>query len=92
VKIQVQVVEASSLADYLNRYYRQDRLRNHDDAYGKGTLLACYQKDLDEKGYVCTSHHDNTTGTFIYWPHNPNEQKSAKKRQTISPKDFLSAS
>lgn len=94
MSIQSQVVEASSLADYLTRYYKQDRLRDVDDAYGKGTLLACYQKDLDENGWVCTSHHDNVTGVVIYWPYDPDEKRNGKrlapaKRRTISPKDFL---
>lgn len=62
------VVEATSVADYLTRYYKPERLRNVDDAYGAGSLLARYQDDFERDGYVSTSHHDNVTGTFICWP------------------------
>jgi hypothetical protein len=60
---QMRVVEASSVENYLDRYYKPSRRTD--------TLLAFYEEELEEFGYVCTSHHDNVTGEFIAWPHLP---------------------
>lgn len=57
------IVEAKNVADYLQRYYKKNRMTD--------TLLDTYTKELEEFGYVCTSHHDNITGEFIAWPHYP---------------------
>ena len=63
-----QIVEASSVADYLHRYYKQDRLANVDRAYGDGTLRRFYEIDFECFGFVSTSGYDNVTGRFIAWP------------------------
>ena len=57
------IVEADSVADYLDRYYKKDRMTP--------TLLSTYERELERDGYVCTSHHDNVTGEFICWPKLP---------------------
>ena len=61
--LKMEIVEATSVEDYLNRYYKKDRMTP--------TLLASYEQDFKEFGYVCTSHHDNVTGEFIAWPYHP---------------------
>ena len=55
-------VEAESVKDYLNRYYKKDRFTD--------TLLSSYEEELAKYGYVCTSHHDNILGEFIGWKPN----------------------
>ena len=62
------IVEASSVEDYLNRYYKKDRLQSVDQAYGEGTMLRSYEIDFECFGYVHTSHYDNVTGEWICWP------------------------
>ena len=59
-------VEADSIEDYLNRYYRPDRYRMRGDEYAAG-LLRSYQKTFKKFGYVITSKHDNITGHIIAW-------------------------
>ena len=59
----VKIVEAESIADYLNRYYKKDRMTP--------TLQASYEAEFRNRGYICTSHHDNILGEFIAWPHHP---------------------
>lgn len=71
--IQEQVVVAASVADYIIRYYKADRRLDHDRAYGEGSLTRAYEAELERDGYICTSHHDNVTGAFIYWPCRPEE-------------------
>ena len=61
----IRIVEATSVKDYLDRYYKKSRMTP--------TLLASYEEELQLNGYVCTSHHDNVTGEFIAWPDYPNK-------------------
>jgi hypothetical protein len=63
----VKIVEAESIADYLDRYYKKDRLTP--------TLLQTYTENFTEHGYICTSHHDNILGEFIAWPYHPLNNK-----------------
>jgi hypothetical protein len=56
------VVEANSVEDYLNRYYKKN-LRTP-------TLVNSYKKELEEFGYIATSHHDNVMGETICWAPN----------------------
>jgi len=60
----VRIVKANSVKEYLNRYYKKERMTD--------TLLQTYQEELNQEGFVCTSKHDNITGEFIAWPHYPN--------------------
>jgi|APFre7841882654_1041346.scaffolds.fasta_scaffold66228_1 hypothetical protein len=57
------IVAAKSVADYLQRYYKKDKMTS--------TLLSTYEDTYREKGYICTSHHDNILGEFIFWPTAP---------------------
>ena len=63
----VKIVEASSVSDYLDRYYKKSRMTD--------TLLATYEQEFKEDGYVCTSHFDNITGEFIAWPFWPEDAR-----------------
>lgn len=60
-----QVVEAESVADYLRRYYKPDRLVST----GFEVLQRSYEIELEVYGFVVTSHYDNVTGGLIAWPH-----------------------
>ncbi|MGE5860306.1 MAG: hypothetical protein ACM34J_07115 [Ignavibacteria bacterium] len=51
------IVEADSVEDYLNKYYKKDRMTD--------TMIETYTEELKEKGYICTSRHGNITGQFI---------------------------
>lgn len=59
-------VEADSIADFLERYYRKRRYRRHGDEDG-AKLRTAYQKEFEKFGYVLTSRHDNITGEMIAW-------------------------
>jgi hypothetical protein len=50
-------VQADSVADFLNRYYRPDRMTP--------TLIEVYQKEVDRNGYTFISHHDSITGRIV---------------------------
>lgn len=63
----MRIVEAISVEDYLNRYYKPARRTP--------TLLASYEAEYGELGYICTSHHDNILGEFIAWPFYPTEER-----------------
>jgi hypothetical protein len=58
------VTDVKTVEEYLNRYYKPDRYKGRGEEYEK-ILLESYKKEFKEKGYVCTSHHDNVTGKFI---------------------------
>jgi hypothetical protein len=62
------IVEAKSVKDYLERYYKKSRMTD--------TMLESYEEEYAERGFVCTSHHDNVTGEMIAWPYYPNHLES----------------
>jgi len=57
----VKIVKAKSVKDYLNKYYKKDRMTS--------TLLSQYESEYKKYSFVCTSRHDNNLGEFIAWPH-----------------------
>jgi hypothetical protein len=59
----VRIVEAESVQDYINKYYKKERITP--------TLQATYEAEYRNRGYICTSHHDNILNDFIAWPHHP---------------------
>jgi hypothetical protein len=59
----MKIVEATSVKDYLDRYYKKSKMTL--------TLLQSYQEEFERNGYICTSHHDNVMGEFIAWPDYP---------------------
>ena len=63
----VKIVKAESIEDYLNKYYKQNKMTD--------TLLASYTEEYKRRGYICTSYHDNVIGEFIAWPHYPGNDR-----------------
>jgi len=61
------IVKAKSVKDYLDKYYKKSRMTP--------TMLDSYEQEYKARGYVCTSHHDNTTGEFIAWPYYPENRR-----------------
>lgn len=53
--------EANSVADFLNKYYRGDRYIGRGKEYAD-VLLAHYEQDFKNDGFVWISKHDSTTG------------------------------
>ena len=70
----MRIVEATSVEDYLNRYYKKTRFIPE--------LLDSYREDFERDGYVCTSHHDNVIGEFIAWPFYPHVLPGGYERST----------
>lgn len=66
------IVRAKSVEEYLDKYYKQNRYKGRGEEYAK-VLLNSYKSEYKERGYVCTSHHDNVTGKLIAWPKYPNK-------------------
>ncbi len=58
----MKIVEAKSVQDYLERYYKKSRWTP--------TLVDSYVAEYKRDGYICTSRHDNVTGEFILWAEN----------------------
>jgi hypothetical protein len=57
-------VEAASVEDFLDRYYKPERFRGRGEDYA-ASLLASYTADLERDGYVIVSHHDSITGRVV---------------------------
>jgi hypothetical protein len=57
-------VEAASVVDFLDRYYKPARFRGRGDDYAAG-LIRSYQAELDESGFCFISHHDSVTGRIV---------------------------
>jgi len=70
----VKIVQATSIQDYLDKYYKRDRYTGRGEEYAK-VLLTSYQEEYAARGYICTSHHDNVTGEMIAWPYYPNQRE-----------------
>lgn len=61
------IVQADSVADYLSRYYKPERMTD--------TLLESYTIEYECFGFVSTSHYDSILGKSIVWPKwNPDAQ------------------
>jgi hypothetical protein len=57
-------VEAASVAEFLDRYYRPERYKGQGEEYA-AVLLASHEKDFRENGYDIISHHDSVTGKVV---------------------------
>jgi len=66
----MRTVQAISVQDYLNRYYKKDRYTGRGAEYA-AALLKSYEFEYEKNGYVCTSRFDNVTGECIAWPTYP---------------------
>lgn len=76
------IVQADSVADYLRRYYKQNRYKDIE-SFAPGDLLRNYEYDYEVYGFVHTSHYDNITGEWICWPeYKQITQEQVDRRQT----------
>jgi predicted RNA-binding protein with EMAP domain len=57
-------VQASSVADFLERYYQPGRYRGRGEQYAAG-LLGSYEREFTELGYCYVSYHDSATGRSV---------------------------
>jgi hypothetical protein len=57
-------VEAASVADFLDRYYKPERYRGRGPEYA-ATLLASHEADFARGGFDLISHHDSVTGLTV---------------------------
>uniref|UniRef100_A0A6H1ZWL9 Uncharacterized protein n=1 Tax=viral metagenome TaxID=1070528 RepID=A0A6H1ZWL9_9ZZZZ len=66
----MQIVQASGVRDYLDKYYKKARYIGRGAEYA-AALLKSYEAEYEKFGYVCTSRFDNVTGECIAWPTYP---------------------
>ena len=59
-------VQANSIEDFLDRYYKPQRFRERGEKYA-AVLIASHQADFDHYGYDFISHHDSVTGRVVSW-------------------------
>ena len=57
-------VNADSVADFLDRYYKPDRYRGRGDDYA-AVLLASHERDFAQQGYDIISRWDSVTGQVV---------------------------
>ncbi len=57
-------VEADSVEDFLNRYYKPTRYTGRGKAYAKG-LLKSHQQAFEKYGYDIISRHDSMRGEVV---------------------------
>lgn len=62
-------VEATSIEDFMLRYYRPERYHGRDDWFKdvvySDVLLASHRKHLEERGWDIISLHDSVTGKVV---------------------------
>lgn len=63
-------VEATNVVDFINRYYRGDRLQGIErDIPGYvATVIAYHERFCAEQGYTLISRHESVTGRAVAWP------------------------
>jgi len=57
-------VEAESVADFLERYYRPDRYHGRGEDYA-AAVLASHEKHFEKHGYDIISRHESMTGKVV---------------------------
>mgnify|MGYP006921406845 CR=1 FL=1 len=57
-------VEAASVAEFLDRYYKPNRYKEQGKEYA-AVLLASHEKDFRNKGFDIISRHDSVTGKVV---------------------------
>jgi hypothetical protein len=57
-------VQAASVADFLDRYYKHDRYRGRGADYA-AAVLASHQRDFERDGYDIISRHESVTGEVV---------------------------
>ena len=57
-------VDAKSVSDFLDKYYKRERYRGRGTEYAK-TLLTSYELEFDKRGLCFISQHDSNTGELV---------------------------
>lgn len=57
-------VEAKSVVDFLDRYYKPERYTGRGEEYA-AALLASYEEEVRRDGYTLISRHDSVTGKVV---------------------------
>lgn len=57
-------VGAESVADFLAKYYKQERYTGRGESYAK-CLLESYEREFKMLGYTHISKHDSATGSNV---------------------------
>lgn len=55
-------VKADSVKDFLEKYYKKDRYKGHEEE-----LLKSYTEEFKKEGFCFISHHDSITGECVAW-------------------------
>lgn len=63
-------VQADSVKDFLERYYKPDRYRGRGEEYA-ASLLASHEARYQAYGYDLISRHDSVTGQAVYFGNRP---------------------
>lgn len=62
--LKYKVSDVSSVAEFLDRYYKKDRYTGRGQEYAAG-LLKTYEGEFKKDGYTFISHHDSVTGKVV---------------------------
>lgn len=73
-------VGATSLEDFMSRYYKLDRYTGRGEEYAAG-LLSSYQVELEQNGIVFITHHDSVTGECVSYVPESNVNTPTTERQ-----------
>jgi hypothetical protein len=57
-------VQAASVADFLDRFYKHDRYRGRGADYA-AAVLASHQRDFERHGFDIISRHESVTGSVV---------------------------
>jgi hypothetical protein len=57
-------VQANSVADFLQRFYKADRYHGRGKEYA-AVLLTSHEADFAAEGFDIISHHDSVTGNVV---------------------------
>jgi len=58
------VVQAESVENFLDKYYKYDRFRGRGEEY-TNILLKSYQEEYDRRGFTFISQYESNTGRII---------------------------
>lgn len=71
-------VDATSLEDFMSRYYKPDRYTGRGEEYAVG-LLASYREELNRDGIAWICYHDSVTGEHVSYVPQSKETKTYEK-------------
>ena len=58
------VVQAESVENFLDKYYKHDRFRGRGEEYAN-ILLKSHQEEYDRRGFTFISQHESNTGRIV---------------------------